>query len=477
MKKLFILVTLIYAGFVDAKEPLKTISSIVIKPKDLFELEYLEEWEIYTSIFDTLFVFDGSQKLIGQLVKDWSVSQDGKKIAIILKKDLKFSDGTDLTTKDVELTIRRAIKYGNNETIKNCVNNIDEDGKVLSSGGIEIISNEIINIHTKNCAQSILSELANSNLGIVSPKNLDSTLRITNYSVVSGAFLPTFESDRLVLKANHNNWRIVNHKKDVPGVVIYFDENKIGAKNVDFRRLANRSAIGLYSSEMFRTKYSVPIMVWYLSIPRSMFLNSERESNLLRLLRDNFNPSNLKYFKNNDLESPAFSFFPQDYNCGSPTQKSMLKKNKSDMKVVLIPHVSGESDPFLSELKNELGRVLNGNVEIKKKFDKKDNLIPLEIQRQFLGDELSYVFDLLYSQFKNLPDPENRMTNLNKALQAKSGDERSLYLGKMCKEFASTWQIPIAHRKYAFVFKDTRLVDIFSNTTGGINYGLILEKM
>ncbi len=54
-----------------------------------------------TSFYDTLFTYDANNELVGVLVEDWSMRDDGLVYTFNLKQGVKFSDGSDLTADDV----------------------------------------------------------------------------------------------------------------------------------------------------------------------------------------------------------------------------------------------------------------------------------------------------------------------------------------------------------------------------------------
>lgn len=54
-----------------------------------------------TSFYDTLFETDQNGDIVGLLVDDWSMSEDGTVYTFQIKQGIKFSDGSDLTAEDV----------------------------------------------------------------------------------------------------------------------------------------------------------------------------------------------------------------------------------------------------------------------------------------------------------------------------------------------------------------------------------------
>ncbi len=68
-------------------------------------------WEILNNIMEGLVKYKpGTLEIVPGLAEKWEVSKDGKVWTFILRKGLKFSDGTPLTAKDVVRSIERVMK-------------------------------------------------------------------------------------------------------------------------------------------------------------------------------------------------------------------------------------------------------------------------------------------------------------------------------------------------------------------------------
>ena len=67
-------------------------------------------------IFDTLFTYKGSDVAhpVPLLVSSWKASGDAKTFTFQLKKNVKFADGTPLTSADVAFSLRRLINLKGN---------------------------------------------------------------------------------------------------------------------------------------------------------------------------------------------------------------------------------------------------------------------------------------------------------------------------------------------------------------------------
>ncbi|GED32066.1 ABC transporter substrate-binding protein [Brevibacillus centrosporus] len=67
--------------------------------------------DLVNLIYDTLFVLDESNKPIPWLVKDFSVSDDGKQYKLILHENVKWQDGKPLTSEDVKFTYEYLVTH------------------------------------------------------------------------------------------------------------------------------------------------------------------------------------------------------------------------------------------------------------------------------------------------------------------------------------------------------------------------------
>ena len=70
---------------------------------------YMIPMNVYDRLFEIQLNDDGSTELVPSLVKEYTVSDDGLTYSFTLRDDVKFSDGTPLTAKDVEFTLVRLL--------------------------------------------------------------------------------------------------------------------------------------------------------------------------------------------------------------------------------------------------------------------------------------------------------------------------------------------------------------------------------
>ena len=74
-------------------------------------------------VFDTLVDFDENDQVIPHIAKAWTSSEGGTVVDIQLNNDIKWHDGTPLTAKDVEFSLK-SIQDASESPYKPCVKNI-----------------------------------------------------------------------------------------------------------------------------------------------------------------------------------------------------------------------------------------------------------------------------------------------------------------------------------------------------------------
>lgn len=68
--------------------------------------------EVVIPAYDSLLTYDENLELAGELVDEWSVSEDGTEIDLTLRDDVVFHDGAKLTANDVVFTLDRIKSIG-----------------------------------------------------------------------------------------------------------------------------------------------------------------------------------------------------------------------------------------------------------------------------------------------------------------------------------------------------------------------------
>jgi len=82
-----------------------------INTLDPLRADYNQTNTIISAVYDTLVTYDETT-LVGSLASEYAYADDAKSIAITLRPDVKFHDGTVLTAKDVAYTLDRLKRLG-----------------------------------------------------------------------------------------------------------------------------------------------------------------------------------------------------------------------------------------------------------------------------------------------------------------------------------------------------------------------------
>ncbi|MEB3213691.1 MAG: ABC transporter substrate-binding protein [Leptolyngbyaceae bacterium] len=70
-------------------------------------------WQVFDQIYDTLLAFDDNGEVVGNLAKEWTVSDDGLEATFVLNEGILCHDGTAFDANDVKYTADRATSEEN----------------------------------------------------------------------------------------------------------------------------------------------------------------------------------------------------------------------------------------------------------------------------------------------------------------------------------------------------------------------------
>ncbi len=79
---------------------------------DPLRADYAESNYIISALYDTLITYDHDGNLVPNLATEYTIANDARSIAITLRPDVSFHDGTKLTAKDVAYTLDRLKRLG-----------------------------------------------------------------------------------------------------------------------------------------------------------------------------------------------------------------------------------------------------------------------------------------------------------------------------------------------------------------------------
>ena len=161
------------------------------------------------SIFEGLVKYrTGTTNIEPCLATSWEISANGKIITFNLRKRVKFHDGTDFNADAVIFSFKRQYdqnhpyhQFGKWVTWRYMFNDIDR---------IEKIDDYTVKLILKRPNASILTSLAMSQMGIVSPANAEK-YKEDAFRHPSGTgpfkFVKWVKSDHITLEANEDYWR------------------------------------------------------------------------------------------------------------------------------------------------------------------------------------------------------------------------------------------------------------------------------
>ena len=179
-----------------------------------------DNYMIPLTVFDRLLEVqlndDGTTELVNSLAKDYAVSEDGLTYSFELRDDVKFSDGTPLTSADVEATFNRmfTLKDSVQTDFTTCIKGAQDilDGKADQLSGIKVIDDHNFEIILEEPFAGFLSVLATPTCCIMSKKNLeeagDDFGMVPEKTIGSGAYMVSkwTPNDSMVLVKNPEYW-------------------------------------------------------------------------------------------------------------------------------------------------------------------------------------------------------------------------------------------------------------------------------
>lgn len=213
MKKLItfglLLILIITPNSLQAKMTSLKIGTIEIPDVlDTSKVSSANQFIITHNLVGTLVYLGQNDRYYSHLAKEWSFDWDKKSITFTLKENLKFSDGSPLTSKDVEYSFKKIIINGAahlsfKELIVGASEYKDIDKAVQ---GIKVIDKNKISIAFTKFSDSILYLFTLPDSGIIHKSQLNKNLEVVNWKVTSGPFtIVKSDEKKLILNRNMNS--------------------------------------------------------------------------------------------------------------------------------------------------------------------------------------------------------------------------------------------------------------------------------
>jgi peptide/nickel transport system substrate-binding protein/oligopeptide transport system substrate-binding protein len=93
-------------NIINSNDVILSIQSDITSYDPAFSVD-VDSGRILSKLYSGLFKFDDSGNIIGDLAEKWTIKNKGKQYLITLKKGIRFSNGKNLTSKDVLYTFNR----------------------------------------------------------------------------------------------------------------------------------------------------------------------------------------------------------------------------------------------------------------------------------------------------------------------------------------------------------------------------------
>lgn len=235
-------------------------------------------------IYSGLMKYDKDGKIIADLVKEYTISDDGRIYEFYLKDGLSWSDGKPLTADDVVFTVKTI----QNSTLKSPVRSIWLGVKVekLSDSGIRFELKNPSSVFLENCVLKIMPEhiwkditAQNFPLSVYNLKPIGSgRYKIKDVIQDSEGNMKSLE---LVINQHYDGSRPYISK-----LIFYFFENENDLiKAFNSKKIQGMSLLSLNKLKDLKSKY---FNIYHLSLPRyfSVFFNFDTPQNLSDLLVD-----------------------------------------------------------------------------------------------------------------------------------------------------------------------------------------------
>ena len=165
--------------------------------------------QIFAALCDKLFDLDENANVVGQLVTDWTVSEDGLTITLNLRPGVLFHDGTPFNAEAVKFNIERSL------TLEESA----RKGDIRAITGVEVVDDDTANLILSEPFAPLLAQLADRAGMMISPTAVQAvdTATFANNPVCSGPFKfkERVVQDRVVLERFADYWN---------NEAIHFDE-------------------------------------------------------------------------------------------------------------------------------------------------------------------------------------------------------------------------------------------------------------
>lgn len=328
-------------------ENLKIEQELMILTVDPVKLADSYSRRVISLIYDTLFVVNSNGEITPNLVENYKWQEENK-LFIKLKSGVKFHDGSELTSKDVENSLMRLKKEG---TIVEMYNSII---------GTEILDKYslIINLNIRDGL--LLNALSNSLASIVKIKNRkfygtgpysielfnEGVLKLKRFDKCFNKIENTYKDIEIRWELNPNQ-RIIKYANDVNNFVfdLYKEdidkaqEYKLISENTAIEKSPIYDTLGLMFGKNYTIKERTAIERAILQNVDGFFPEELVEANLSKINKDYSLNEAKQLISEAGLKSKEINIMVLNTEHNMKVANS-VKKNLEDvgMKVNLLPH-------------------------------------------------------------------------------------------------------------------------------------------
>lgn len=446
-----LLVITLFGSVALSKEALKFSLFPINASLQIHKVNSAGEYILFKHLNKNLIEFDQDGHLYGDLAEKWKISNDRKEYLFTLRENIVFSDGSQITSKDVASSFSDIKKKGGG---------IHFDFSNIKS--VDLITDKSFKIILKKTTPRFLRNLVHPEFGIRKMQYL----RIDEYNVTSGCYkLKEKNIDNIVLEKNNT---CSDFKNDVKTLSFSFvapseQQKSILAKDKDFyisfmkpEDLINAVSNGKYLVE----KPHIGFTFWLSVNPKSTVFKSKRDRDFfysvfkknfvifsndvsIEIAQQLYLPKGPGRLKNEEIEAIV-------------SKKASSKSDLSSKSIkVLLPVVFEHNKKIIDILKENFKTVkidyYNDQDEfVKKKYSKYDLfLINNDFSSLDLYENLSVSFNpvrpLIYSNAKI----KKLLHTLKDTIDEKDAYELYKSIGRALLE--DSLIVPVVHKNILFI--------------------------
>lgn len=172
---------------------------------DTSNIRSANDYRIAHNLTSSLFYLGKNDRYYSYLLNNWNVNRDKNTLELFLKDDIFFSDGSPITSQDIAFTLKRQILKGTSHTkLKSKIYDGDKLHSIEQNiNGIDVKDTKSLVLKFNSLTDVVFYVLTMPDLGIISKKQINKQLEITNWKISSGPYyLSKSTKKALILKPN-----------------------------------------------------------------------------------------------------------------------------------------------------------------------------------------------------------------------------------------------------------------------------------